>query len=185
MPGAVIDAIPIGWIPHLLNLLSRAWWQAAITTSLKSGLLVLIAAWMLLYAWAVPATIYDDHNRLVLERDRYAEEVRVQRAAAAHPDPAVLRIAIKDRLGSLQRKADSVSPNDEEKAKAWARETRDFIRAAFGDGEAALFLSDAGFVFYGGGEDTRVRNWMIGRLKRLGNLIERADTVAIRPDFKP
>jgi hypothetical protein len=154
---------------------------------------IALSAWAILYAWAVGATVYNDHRSLVAENDRLRDEVRGLRAALKSKDderrteanPAALRIAVKDRLGMLQRKADTVPPNDEEKAKAWGKETRDFIRTAFGDGEAALFLSDAGFVFYGGDEDTRVRNWMIGRLRRLSSIIERADSLTIRPDFKP
>jgi hypothetical protein len=43
----------------------------------------------------------------------------------------------------------------------------------FGEGEAQLFLSDAGFTFFSG--TGRIRNLVDGRLRRLGSLLERTN----------
>ena len=42
------------------------------------------------------------------------------------------------------------------------------IAAAYGDGEAALFLDSWGYVFYGDGSPkSNMRNWIDGRMRRI------------------
>jgi hypothetical protein len=68
----------------------------------------------------------------------------------------------------------------QQEAEQWATPVHDLIAVAYGDGEAALFLSDSGMVFYGGG---RVANWIRGRIRRITDLIPRADTLPVRSAF--
>ena len=75
---------------------------------------------------------------------------------------------------------------DEDQAKKdaekWGQQTHDLIAAAYGDGEAALFLDSSGYVFYGG---SPIRNWIDGRMRRLTELLKRIDTLSTRIDFDP
>jgi len=85
------------------------------------------------------------------------------------------RREVSQRLGELQRGGEAAFQADkQEVAEMWTTEAHGFIKDTFGAGEAELFLSDAGFIFYGG---NRIRNWVDGRLRRLGSLIERADAL--------
>jgi hypothetical protein len=73
-----------------------------------------------------------------------------------------------------------------QKASDWATPVRDLIAAAYGDGEAFLLLDDAGYVFYGdGSERSKTRNWMDGRMRRMGELLRRIDSLTVRSDFEP
>jgi hypothetical protein len=66
---------------------------------------------------------------------------------------------VKDLLGNALSSATQLirelphKGEDEAKkeAQAWGQKTHDLIAAAYGDGEAALFLDDSGYVFFGGG----------------------------------
>jgi hypothetical protein len=79
---------------------------------------------------------------------------------------------------------------DEDQAKKdaekWGQQTHDLIAAAYGEGEAALFLDDSGYVF-----DSMplpmntIRNWIDGRMRRLTELLKRTDTLSTRTDFDP
>ena len=68
-------------------------------------------------------------------------------------------------------------------AEQWVTKTHNFISAAFGSGEAALFLSDAGYTFYS--SNGVVGNWIVGRLRRLNELLPRIDAMEIDKDFDP
>jgi hypothetical protein len=79
---------------------------------------------------------------------------------------------------------------DEDQAKKdaekWGQQTHDLIAAAYGEGEAALFLDDSGYVFYSMPLPTNtIRNWIDGRMRRLAELLKRTDTLSIRTDFDP
>ena len=101
------------------------------------------------------------------------EEVLQLRASLAN---AQNRRRVSEKLGSFHEKGEIVhQENQREKADVWVTETHEFIRDTFGAGEAALFLSDAGFTFLSG--DGPVRNWVRGRLQRLASLIERSDDI--------
>jgi hypothetical protein len=71
---------------------------------------------------------------------------------------------------------------DQEDAEKWGQQTHDLIAAAYGEGEAALFLDSSGYVFYGG---SPIRNWIDGRMRRLTELLKRTDTLSTRTDFDP
>ena len=82
-------------------------------------------------------------------------------------------------IAAQGNKDDTQAKND---AETWVTQIHNLIAAAYGDGEAALFLDDAGYVFYGG---TRIRNWIDGRLRRISELLRRTDSLTVRPDFNP
>jgi hypothetical protein len=74
----------------------------------------------------------------------------------------------------------------EQEAKAWGETTHNFIGAAFGDGEASLFLDSSGYLFYGDSSKTsNVRNWIDGRMRRITELLRRADSLTVRSEFDP
>jgi hypothetical protein len=79
---------------------------------------------------------------------------------------------------------------DEDQAKKdaekWGQQTHDLIAAAYGEGEAALFLDDSGYVFYSVPLPMNaIRNWIDGRMRRLTELLKRTDTLSTRTDFDP
>jgi hypothetical protein len=71
-------------------------------------------------------------------------------------------------------------------AEAWVNKTHKLITAAYGDGEAALFMDNSGYVFYSdGSEKSKIVNWVDGRSRRLAELIPRTDHLTVREDFDP
>jgi hypothetical protein len=101
-------------------------------------------------------------------------------------DARARRQAIKGVVGRFIRSGNdmlSTKSNDDETLREpavnWVTAVRDFVVAAFGTGEAELALSDAGYTFFGGG---KYENWIRGRLRRLQELMARADS--IEPDGK-
>jgi hypothetical protein len=70
--------------------------------------------------------------------------------------------------------------------EAWATRLHSLISAAFGAGEADLFLNSSGYVFYGDGSpESQARNYVDGRLRRLTDLLTRVDRLAISANFAP
>jgi hypothetical protein len=64
------------------------------------------------------------------------------------------------------------------------------ISAAYGDGEAALFLSNAGYnaLAVGGSHSEKAKNILIflyHRLDRISALVSRSDSLTMRSDFGP
>ncbi len=58
--------------------------------------------------------------------------------------------------------------------------------AAYGEGEAALFLDDSGYLFYSGSSPkSKIQNWIEGRMRRISELLKRTDTLNPRSDFEP
>jgi hypothetical protein len=75
---------------------------------------------------------------------------------------------------------------DQTRAEEWAAKTHDLIGSAHGSGEAAIFLSNANYVFYGeGGQYSLVKNFIDCRLRWLTELIPRTDTLPLRGGFDP
>ena len=63
--------------------------------------------------------------------------------------------------------------DDELSARKWVTEVHDLIKHEFGDGEANLFLSDAGYTFFVSDKRGRINVWLEGRIRRLTDLIRR------------
>ena len=105
----------------------------------------------------------------------YRAAVSEQDSAAKSADTVAQKqkiIQAKDLLGralsdgrAIQVEAGKGAlPDDqlEQKAKEWATQTQAVISAAYGDGEVALFLSDAGFMAMGtGGPHTSEKGKLI------------------------
>ena len=95
--------------------------------------------------------------------------------------------AAKDALGAFMNEGnnlfrDSRERDVETETLEWATRCRDFIRETFGSGEAALFLDDSGYTFFSG--TGRLRNFIAGRMRRLGELIPRVDQMDLRNDIE-
>jgi hypothetical protein len=77
---------------------------------------------------------------------------------------------------------------DKTRAEGWVTKTHDLITSAYGEGEAALFMSDSNYTFYIDARNPKVgelRSWIDGRLRRLTELLPRTDTLLPREDFDP
>jgi len=107
-----------------------------------------------------------------------ALETRERRKVAK----TIIGRALEDGQRLLTRNADGTL-GEKEPAEQWVATTWKFISAAFGPGEATLFLSDAGYVFYS--SDGRVGALVKGRLRRLAELLGRVDVLDIDKDFDP
>jgi hypothetical protein len=91
-----------------------------------------------------------------------------------------------DRANALLKKLSNADPPQvEQEAIAWGQQTHDLIEAAYGTGEAGLFLDSSGYVFYSDGSDkSRIRNWIDGRKRRLSELLQRADLLTAKEGFE-
>jgi hypothetical protein len=128
------------------------------------------------YAWYRAAVTEQDSAASKLTSTAYAEKIR----------------QVKSLLGKASRATsglfkDTVTEEELTKdAEGWVNKTYDLIAAAYGDGEAALFMDNSGYIFYSdGSEKSKVRNWVDARARRLAELIPRTDRIAIRDDFDP
>jgi sensor domain CHASE-containing protein len=84
-------------------------------------------------------------------------------------------------IAELANKDDATAKTD---AETWVTQSHNLIAAAYGDGEAALFLDDSGYIFYANGSaKSRIRNWIDGRLRRMTELLRRTDTLTVKQDF--
>jgi hypothetical protein len=126
----------------------------------------------------------------------YRAAVTERDSAAQHADTVAQKLKanhVKDLLGKALDAGKSIFVDNtltderlKEKAIEWGTRTRDLVAAAYGDGEAFLLLDDAGYVFYGdGSERSKSRNWMDGRMRRIGELFRRIDSLTVRSDFDP
>jgi hypothetical protein len=74
----------------------------------------------------------------------------------------------------------------EKEANEWGSKAQSLIENAYGDGEALLFLDSSGYVFYGDGSSkSNVRNWIDGRMRRITELLHRADSLTVKSGFDP
>jgi predicted nucleotide-binding protein len=132
--------------------------------------------------------------RRVLEREElnYAA-VRGRDSATQHADTLAQKLKanrVKDLIGKALDTGKSIyvdkNLTDEQlkqKASDWATPIRDLIAAAYGDGEAFLFLDDSGYTFFS--SNGIIRNWIDGRMRRIGELLRRNDSLTVRSDFEP
>ena len=128
--------------------------------------------------------------KLVAAPKVLAEETEQALAVLRHQaDQRDRKRAAKDALGAFLAEGNNLARDSRERdveteARAWATRCRDLIREIFGSGEAALFLDDSGYTFFSdlSGRD-RVRNFIIGRTRRLGELLPRVDHMDLRADI--
>ena len=137
-------------------------------------------------ATTVPILGYAWYRAAVTERD----------SATQHADTAAQKLKasrVKDLLGKALAAGQTMFTDStltdeqrEQKASEWGTHTRDLITAAYGDGEAFLFLDSSGYTFYGdGSKKSTIRNWTDGRMRRIGELLRRIDSLTVRSDFDP
>ncbi len=156
---------------------------------------------------AAPILLFFAYGLLKANYKRF-EEIKEQcERLASRVATDEKRIALKDLLGETREEgprahARTHETGDWDILSRWTNETHDLIEAAFGKGEAQLFLSDEGYPTHSlpgsPGNDAWAalaqsnvsarnrREREIGyRLRRLDSLILRADSLPIRPDFDP
>jgi hypothetical protein len=134
-------------------------------------------------ATTVPILGYAWYRAAVTERD----------SATQHADAVAQKLKqnrVKDLVGKALDAGKSIYVDNnlteeqrKQKASEWGTHTRDLIAAAYGDGEAFLFLDDSGYTFFSSSGPTR--NWIDGRMRRIGELLRRIDSLTVRSDFEP
>jgi hypothetical protein len=104
------------------------------------------------------------------------------------------RVQLKSLLGEAivsgekllqESNGDAVNPESfEQEALFWADRTKKLISSAFGSGEAVLFLNSSGYpVLVSPNKLAQIRVYVDCRLKRLMELMPRADTLPIDEGF--
>ena len=146
---------------------------------------------LIVFATAVLGTGFGWYRAAVSEQDS-----SVQNADAAAQKQKSIRA--KDLLGkallagrAIQAGGANGALTDdqfEQQTGEWATHTHQVISAAYGDGEAALFVSDAGYMgsTVGGQHSEKAKNILIflyHRLDRVSALISRSDSLTLRSDF--
>lgn len=124
--------------------------------------------------YAILAAIYEKFREIESDKETLEKQAAIEER----------RAAVKDLLGAADDSADEL-PEDPSVAdvEGWGTRTHGLIEAAYGRGEAKLFLSGAGLKFFsvGTNQQNRLYAWRI----RLSELIGRADSLSVRPDFDP
>jgi hypothetical protein len=116
-------------------------------TALAAFLALLAAASSLGYGW---------YRAAITEMEAAASKIETAAQRAR-------REQVKDLLGNaissanqlLQQLMDREATEVEKHAEAWGQRTHDLIVAAYGNGEAELFLDSSGYVFYSDGSEKR------------------------------
>lgn len=145
-------------------------WVRVVTVSAPFAVTPLVFGFKLV---AAPKALYEEKEQELAVLRRQADEKDRKRAA-------------KDALGALMAEGRNLSQDCSERdveadAMAWATRCRDLIRETFGSGEAELFLDDSGYMFFSGGlRRDKVQNFLVGRTRRLGELMARADHLVLR-----
>jgi hypothetical protein len=72
-------------------------------------------------------------------------------------------------------------------ANVWTNKTGHLIEDAYGKGELAGWMSDAGIISFANRNEPamKTRSWIINRLQRLNELMLRVDTLPMHPGFDP
>ena len=95
---------------------------------------------------------------------------------------ALLENALATGMTLLELHGGRDTPEIRNDADAWGRKTYALILAAYGVGEATLFLDSSGYVFLGGSD---LQNWIDGRMRRITDLLRRTDLLSPQMDFDP
>jgi hypothetical protein len=104
-----------------------------------------------------------------------ADKIKSLLVTALNNSDRILRSLDKDKVEQSTKDAE-----------AWGSRTHDLLSHALGDGEAALFLSNSGYIFYGdGSEISQLRNWIDGRQRRLTELLGRSSSLLVKSDVDP
>ena|SRR5262249_45600226 len=120
-----------------------------------------------------------------MESDRNKAEAVAQRQKTERVKEMLVK-AMGSANDLLREQADKDDDRAENDAKAWGQKTYEVIAAAYGNAEAALFLDNAGYVLFNDGTvKGNIRNFFEGRIRRITDLLRRADTMTVRNEFNP
>jgi hypothetical protein len=169
-------------------------WRSLTGLDTVTGVLALVfgavgvSAWQQLLPWWSPFVAFgvilfygflrENYEEFqVVERER--DDLRKGRTTSER------RAALKDALAAADESGHRLYANEPSvgDAEQWVTRTHNLMEAAYGKGEARLFLSDAGYTFMASQHSTRQGLWVQGRLRRLAELMARVDSLDLRPDF--
>lgn len=148
--------------------------SVTVTTALIAALAacVFVVGSTAVHMFTIPAT---------LDRERRGERDRAMAEAAElkkRSDHSMVKFLLGVHLSQARFLA------NESDFRAWERTAAMFIGQAFGHGEAALFKSAHGMTFYGDGSPaSRLRIAVDARCRRLQELIQRATSLQIEPEY--
>ena len=121
------------------------------------------------YAWYRAAVT--EQESTTQHADAVAEKEKIVRVKA------LLGKALSSGQSLINAHNNAVGGAFDDDAKKWVTPTKELIAAAYGDGEALLFLDDSGYQFYG----VNIANvWIDGRMRRLSELLRRTDSLPVR-----
>jgi hypothetical protein len=178
-----------GPLLQLLPIQQREWLDKKYPSEIRRRYLLFASAFFIFVACF---QAYDDANTRLRKVQNDLIRISNDRSKADEKEKTLL--AIKEILGKAisdgetllvdWQKADEKQL--EPKVMALGTKADNFILAAFGAGEQALFESDAGYIFYGNGSRlSQIRNSVDGRVRRLNDLVQRSGGVPVRMDFDP
>jgi hypothetical protein len=147
-------------------------------TALATCLTLFAALSTLGYGWyrAAVAEFESTHNKIQSAAQK-AKNERVK---------ALLGKALAAGASLIEEQNKKAEDKAKQDAETWVTQTHNLIVAAYGDGEAALFLDSSGYVFYGDGSGkSNIRNWIDGRMRRITELQHRTDSLAAKDEFDP
>jgi len=124
--------------------------------------------------------------RRVLEREMESAQIKSE-FQAQKAKTELVKLLLGKALTSGSHLIAEQNNKDDEQAKkdaeTWVTQSHNLISAAYGGGEAALFLNDSGYTFFS--SNGRIGNWIRGRMNRITELLPRADSLDVRADFDP
>lgn len=161
----------------------------AVGEQLTTGRMALVALIAVIGTrlFLAPYWVWEDEHqaRLMAEAKNFNSATENQRRAATEN---LVSDAI-DEGNALSKdwfKRDDVDAYKHE-ANIWVNKTGHLIADAYGKGQVAVFLSDAGIISYVDPRKpaTETHSEIINRLQRLNELEARIDTLPIQPNFDP
>jgi hypothetical protein len=144
-------------------------------TALATFLTLLAALSTLGYGWyrAAITELESTHSKI----ESAAQKAKNERVKA------LLGRALTTGTGLIEEQNEKDEDQAKRDAETWGKQTHDLIAAAYGDGEAQLFLDSSGYVFYGdGSEKSKIRNWIDGRMRRITELLRRTDSLTAKDE---
>lgn len=180
-------------------VLVQAFKRFDLFASALAALLALVgfSAWQQFLPWWVPLVAFLFLLLYGFLRANYEEFQKVENKKEQLESKVATdekRASVKDLLGTAYANG-SYLVNNEGDIEGWVATTRNLIEAAFSKSEAQLFLSNRGYTLENVEGVTSANSghrffntdvfWIEARLKRLEDLIFRADSLNIRPGFDP
>jgi hypothetical protein len=155
------------WVAGLLGgtwVAFSRWWA-----------LVPLGFLVILFIYGLMQANFEAFQKIESEKEALEKQIATEEQHSALKE--VLAEAIREG-----RKLRESNPTDKE-AGAWGGKIKALLVDAFTDSsEAELFVSDQGLLPIWG-DETQAQIWLGRRLERLENLIQRSDSLQIRPGF--